>query len=151
MVFKLAWAQLVAEKRRLLAALAGIAFAVLLQLMQFGFRDALFTSSTMLHNHLAADLVVTSSQYEFVLSTGTITQRRLYQALALPQTASVAPVYLGVAPFKNIQTRDDRRIVVIAFDPDQIVFDVPSIVAGARALKLPDVAIFDALSLPDYG
>jgi putative ABC transport system permease protein len=150
-VFKLAWSQLFAEKRRLLAALAGISFAVLLQLMQFGFRDALFTSSTMLHNHLAADLVVTSSQYEFVLSTGTIPQRRLYQALALPQATSVVPVYLGVAPFKNIETHDNKRIVVIAYNPDQTVFDEPSIVAATRVLRLPDTAIFDALSLPDFG
>src|SRR5216117_2433641 len=43
MLAKLAWYQLITEKRRLLAALGGIAFAALLQLVQSGFRDALFT------------------------------------------------------------------------------------------------------------
>ena len=72
MLHKLAWYQLISEKRRLMAALAGIAFAVLLQLMQFGFRDALFTSATVLHTHLLADLVMTSSQYEYMLATGSV-------------------------------------------------------------------------------
>jgi putative ABC transport system permease protein len=151
MLHKLAWYQLVSEKRRLMAALAGIAFAVLLQLMQFGFRDALFTSSTVFHNALVADLVLTSSQYEYVLATGTITRRRLYQALALPEVESVAAVYMGVAPFKNTVTREDKRIFVIAFDPEQVVLNVPSVIENARQVKVPDVAIFDARSRPDFG
>ena len=150
-MFKLAWSQLFAEKRRLLAAIAGIAFAVLLQLMQFGFRDALFVSSTLLHRNIAADLVVTSPQYEFVLSSGSITRRRLYQALALTEAESVAGVYVGAVPFKNIQTHEERRIIVIAFDPEKVIFNIPSIIAGAHYVKLPDVAIFDVGSLAHFG
>jgi putative ABC transport system permease protein len=151
MLHKLAWYQLITEKRRLAAALAGIAFAVLLQLMQFGFRDALFTSSTVIHGQLRADLVLTSSQYEYVLATGTISQRRLYEALALPEVESVAPVYLGVAAFKNTVTKEDKRIFVIAFDPEQVVLEVPSVNENIKHVKVPDVAIFDALSRPDFG
>ena len=36
----LAWHQLIREKVRLLVALAGIAFAVILMMIQLGFRDA---------------------------------------------------------------------------------------------------------------
>ena len=77
MLYQLAWLQLVAEKRRLLAALAGISFAVMLQLMQFGFRDAMFESATALHDRLVADLILTSSLYENVVSPGRIPERRL--------------------------------------------------------------------------
>ncbi|BCX12410.1 MAG: hypothetical protein KatS3mg067_1348 [Thermosynechococcus sp.] len=44
----LAWLQLIRERIRLLVAIAGIAFAVVLMLMQFGFRDALFQGSSAL-------------------------------------------------------------------------------------------------------
>ena len=148
---KLAWLQLLSEKRRLFAALAGIAFAVMLQLMQFGFRDAMFDSATVLHDHMVADLILTSSLYENEVSAGTLTRRRLYQALGIPGVESVAPLYLGGAPFKNPETGRDKLILVIAFDPNEHVLDIPSVIENAQAIKVPDVAIYDALSRPEFG
>ena len=40
-----AWLQLIHEKGRLAAAVAGIAFAVILMLVQLGFEDALLSSA----------------------------------------------------------------------------------------------------------
>jgi heterocyst specific transport system permease protein len=151
MLLKLAWLQLMAEKRRLLAALAGIAFAVLLQLMQFGFRDALFTSATVLYSHLNADLILASSQYRYIALPGTLTRRRLAQTLAIPQVASVAPLYLGMAKFKNTETHQDRQVQVIAFNPNDDVLRVPGFAANAASLKVPDLVLFDARSHPDFG
>lgn len=56
----LAWQQLTREKRRFLAAAAGIAFAVVLMLTQLGFQDALLESAPLLHAHLSADLILIS-------------------------------------------------------------------------------------------
>lgn len=151
MIHRLAWSQLMMEKRRLLTALAGISFAVLLQLMQFGFREALFTSATVLHDHFHADLVVVSNLYEYVVSTGSIPRRRLYQAAAVTDVASVAGVSLGLIPFKNPENRLDRRILAIGFDPRQAVLDVPEILAQRAKLEIPDVILFDALSRPEFG
>ena len=65
----LAWLQLTAEKLRLMAALSGIAFAVMLMLMQLGFRDALLESATLLHERLAGEIVLTNPLYEYLLAT----------------------------------------------------------------------------------
>lgn len=151
MTSRLAWLQLVAERRRLLAALAGIAFAVMLQLMQFGFRDAMFESATMLHDRLIADLVLTSPLYENITAPGTISERRLYQALGVDGVASVQPVYLGAALFTNPATGRHKGIIVIGFEPDRPALDIPSVIDTAPLLKVPDVAIFDALSRPEFG
>jgi putative ABC transport system permease protein len=151
MLQRLAWRQLVTEKRRLLAALAGIVFAVLLQLMQLGFRDALFTSATLIYSQIHADLVLASSQYTYVLSTGTIPRRRLYQAGGLPEVASVVPLYVAVAPFKNVETHRDQDICVIGFRPDDVVLNLPSVIENSKHVKIPDVAIFDTLSRPYFG
>jgi putative ABC transport system permease protein len=151
MLHKLAWYQLISEKRRLVAALAGIAFAVLLQLMQFGFRDALFTSATTLHSHLRGELVIVSTQYEYLLATGSVTRRRFQQAQAVPGVAAVAPVYVGGAAFKNIETLDDRRILIVAFDPDDDVIDEPTVVAGLDRIRIPDVVLFDERGRLDFG
>ena len=54
-VHPLAWLQLTREKLRLLVAVAGVAFAVILIFMQLGFRKALFDSSARFHEALAGD------------------------------------------------------------------------------------------------
>jgi putative ABC transport system permease protein len=126
-----------------------VTFAVLLQLMQFGFRDALISSSTVIHSRLRADLLLISPQFEYMLSTGKIPRRRLYQALERPEVDAVVPVYLGLAPFKNPETGEDKQIFVIAFDPNQIVLEVPSIIENTKYVKVPDVVIYDEMSRPN--
>jgi len=151
MLHKLAWYQLISEKRRLVAALAGIGFAVMLQLTQFGFRDALFDSATVFHDKLVADLVMTSSLYESEITSGSVTRRRLYQALGASGVESVTPVNFSGAVFKNPVTFQDKTIIVIGFDPDQAAMNVPSVRETAKLIKVPDTALFDALSRPEFG
>lgn len=150
MIRGLAWRQLADEKLRLLAAVAGITFAVLLQLMQFGFRDALYTSSTLVHARLDADVVLTSSQYEYIGSTSTFTRRRLYQALMLEEVESVTPLHLGITPFKDQDTRQNRQIVVLGLDPDDPALDLAAMKADVEPIRFADAALFDARSRPEF-
>src|SRR5262244_557513 len=77
----LAWFQLFAEKRRLMAAIAGVGIASNLMLMQLGLRDALFDSAVLHYGQLRADLVMISQQYVMMAQSGAFSRRRLYQAL----------------------------------------------------------------------
>src|SRR5260221_5717815 len=138
MIYKLAWYQLMSEKRRLLAALAGIGFAVMLQLTQFGFRDALFDSATVFHDTLKADLVMTSTLYESEVTSGSVTRRRLYQTLGVSGVDSVTPVNLSGAQFKNPITLKEKTIVVIGFDPDLAAMNIPSVAENATRVKALD-------------
>ena len=151
MIHRLAWKQLILEKRRLAAALAGIAFAVMLQMMQFGLRDALFDSAVIIHERLIADLILASPLYSNEVEAGTITRRPLYQALSEPAAESVTPLFLGIRPFKNPETGRESGIVVIGFDPSKHVLDIPAVVEQAHLLKVPDVALFDLRSQPEFG
>jgi putative ABC transport system permease protein len=151
MLHRLAWEQLVVEKRRLVAALAGIGFAVMLQLMQLGIRDALFDSAVLLHNRLRADLVMTSPLYQNELAAGVVPRRRLYQVLTEPSIESVTPLYMGVAPLKNPETGEEMGINVIGFNPDSLPLDIPSAADKIHFLRTPDVAIIDRNSRPEFG
>lgn len=151
MLHRLAWEQLIVEKRRLMAALAGIGFAVMLQLMQLGISDALFESAVVLHNRLVADLVLASPLYENVLAAGAVPRRRLYQALSEPDTESVTPLHVALAPFKNPETGRDQGIIVIGFDPGRRALNIPSVAEKAHLLAVPDVALFDVTSRPEFG
>src|SRR4051794_15465614 len=113
----LAWRQLAHERRRLLAAIAGIAFAVILMLMQLGFEDALLSSAGLHLAHMSCDVALVSPQYEFLLSAKSFPEKRLYQALAVEGVRSVEAVYCGQGPWKNPWTRKERTIFLVGFPP----------------------------------
>ena len=147
----LAWLQLVHEKLRLLAALAGIAFAAMLMLMQLGFRDALFDSSTLVHDRLRADLVVLSPMYEYIASTRSFTQRGLYEALAVEGVESVAPLYIGLARWKNPETMRETLVLAMGVDVSRQVFEVPGVIENAAKIRVPDLVLVDTKTRPEFG
>ncbi len=106
-----AFLQLRKQPRRLLIAVAGIAMSSLGILCQMGFEDSLFRSATRLYQEFDADLVVLSPQYQFMVLPAQFTQRRLYQALAVPGVESFSAVRLGIAPFKNPTHADQPQCV----------------------------------------
>ncbi len=147
----LAWLQLTREKIRLLVAVAGITFADTLMFMQLGFQDALFDSSTRMHQNLNGDLVLISPKSEALIAMQTFSWRRLYQTLAVPGVESVNPLYMGLINWKSPDTKRDRQILVLGFDPKQSVFTMPEVEASIPKIKLPDVVIFDRSARPEFG
>ena len=96
-----AWLQLTHQRLRLLAAIAGIAFAVILMLVQLGFKDALLSSAGLHFNHMNADLALVSPQYEYLLASKVFPRRRLSQALTVDGVESVDTIYCSQVPWKN--------------------------------------------------
>lgn len=151
MPIPLAWLQLKREPVRLLVALAGVAFAVILVFMQLGFNDALYGSAVRMHQHLVADLVLISPRSPYLALMSSFTRRRLYQALAFDGVEAVAPVYLGLTLWKTPHTGSTRPIFVSGFDPAMNPFDLPEVNANLDKLRLPDLVLFDRASRPEYG
>lgn len=147
-----AWLQLRHEKLRLLIALAGVAFAVILIFMQLGFQSALFDSAVRYHTTLDYDLAMVSPKTDFIVQPEAFTRRRLYQALGVPGVESVSPIYLGQARWRNpVSPAETRTIYVFGFDPEQDVLDLPGIAERRSDLRLADVVLYDALSRPEFG
>lgn len=147
----LAWKQLVHGRLRLLVATTAVAFAVVLMLLQLGFRDALFGSSVRTHKRLNADLVLISPQSSYLALMKSFPRRRLYQALSVAGVASVASVYTGVPDWKNPLTGSARAIFMIGFDPREAAVDLPEVAANLDRIALPDRVLFDADSRPEFG
>jgi putative ABC transport system permease protein len=146
-----AWLQLKREPVRLLVALAGVAFAVILVFMQLGFSDALYRSSVRVHQHLVADLLLVSPRSPYLAGMRSFSRRRLYQALATDGVAAVAPVYVSLALWKNPLTGKPREILVTGFDPAKKVFDLPEVNSNLEKIRLPDYVLFDRAARPEYG
>lgn len=148
----LAWLQLISERGRLLAGLAGISFAIILMFMQLGIQAALFDSSVQIHKSLVADIVLISPRSTSLIAMRSFSKRRLYQALSYPEVDFVCPLYLGFAQWQNpAKPRYWRNIHIIGFDIRYPVFNLPALVSNSRQLGYPDAVFFDAASRPEYG
>ena len=79
---------------RLLVAIGGIGFAVLLILMQLGFRAALFESAVRFHERLEYDIALFSTDSVFIVRPQAFSLRRLYQALGVDGVSDIVPVYI---------------------------------------------------------
>jgi putative ABC transport system permease protein len=147
----LAWLQLIRERMRLLVALAGISFAVILMLIQLGFRDALFDAAITMHQNLNTDIVLINPQSTNLVAMKAFSRRRLYQVAGMPGVESVTPLYLDFGIWRNPETRLTRQLLMIAYPPDAKVFNLPGIAQYQDKIKEPDVVLFDTGSRPEFG
>ncbi|OIP77958.1 MAG: peptide ABC transporter permease [Oscillatoriales cyanobacterium CG2_30_44_21] len=149
----LAWLQLTYEKSRLLVAIAGITFAVVLMFLQLGFRDALFTSAIRLQSNLVGDLVIISPQSTNLVGMRNFSQRRLYQALGMKGVESVNPMYIGLGAWKVQEdpAGQTRNILVVGANPESKVFKIVGAEANIDLVKTRDVVLFDRASRAEFG
>jgi putative ABC transport system permease protein len=148
----LAWLQLSREKLRLLVAVSGVGFAVVLIFMQLGFREALFDSAVRYHTNLEYDLALISPATDFIVQPENFSRRRLFQVRGFPGVDSVSPVYLGQALWKNPnQSSQSRTIFVVGFDPSDEVFSLPGIVGNVAQLQKPKSVLYDGASRSEFG
>jgi len=147
----LGWKQLRHKPLRLLVAVAGIAFAVLLIMMQLGFRAALFESTLRFHERFQYDIALFSPDSVFIVRPAAFSIRRLYQAGGHPAVDDVSPVYIFPATWKNPWGTDRRSIQSMGIDPTKDQFETPGFSEGLALLTRQDVVLFDAASRPEFG
>ncbi|GAB1539566.1 ABC transporter permease DevC [Scytonema sp. NUACC21] len=147
-----AWLQLKYQKVRLIVALAGVIFAVVIIFVQLGIRDALFDSAVRLHQSLEGDCFLISPRSTALIAMERFSERRLLQALAFPEVDFVSPIYLDFTQWKNPKTKNYwRNIFVIGFDIRYPTFDLPGVKENIDKLKVPDLVLFDRDSRTEFG
>lgn len=148
----LAWLQLTRERARFLAAVAGVAFAVLLVFMQLGFSNALYASSVRVYDALDGQLFLIHPQSAYLARMQSFSRYRLYQARGFDGVESAAGVYTALSQWKNpFDPKITRAIFIFGFDPTQKVLDLPEVNRQRDLLRRPDVFLFDSGSRPEYG
>jgi len=63
----------------------------------------------------------------------------------------VAPLYLGVGTWRQPETYDERKILVLGFIPSTTVVDFPEVWRNKEKLEVSDSVLFDGASRPEYG
>jgi putative ABC transport system permease protein len=147
----LGWLQLKHKPLRLVVALSGIAFAVLLIMMQLGFRSALFESAVRFHERFDYDIALFSPDSVFIVRPQPFSIRRLYQTLGFDAVEEVTPVYIFPSVWKNPWNNNRRSINTIGFNPDSKLLPLESFEAASALLRRQDVVLFDSGSRPEFG
>jgi putative ABC transport system permease protein len=137
---------------RLVAAIAGVGFGVVLIFVQLGFREALFDSSVRFHSSLGYDIAIVSPKTDTIVRAQSFPRSRVYQVLGIDGVAAVTPVYMASAVWRNpVKANDTSAIFVFALDPDDRVFEWPGVAEHRASLRLPDRILFDRASRPEFG
>lgn len=147
----IAWSQLSHHKIRLLVAMSGIAFADILIFMMLGFKAMLFEGSTLVHEHLNADLVLVSNRTKTLFEVRAFPKAYLYQASDVEGVAAVSPLYYSFGSWVNPWKKEIAPVAVIAFDPVHPVLDLPELNQQLDQIKLANVVLFDRKSQPTAG
>ncbi|MEM9354999.1 MAG: ABC transporter permease DevC [Pseudomonadota bacterium] len=137
------WLQLLHSRMRLLAALAGVAFANILIFMQLGFLGALSVSTKLPYQLFDADVLIYSPDTNTLGDAGTVPRQRMFQALSTPGTGSASLVYIGTLEWE----RDDggtSSLRVFGVDPDALPLTGGDIARMRDRLRLEDVALLDS-------
>lgn len=136
------WLQLLHNKARLAAAVAGIAFANILVFVQLGIMFALNTTVLLPYTLLDADIIISSADASTLTDGSNVPRQRGLEALSVPGVESALSLFIGNVDW----TRDDgntTNLQVLALDPSQGEFVNPEIRNDIANLLLIDTVLMD--------
>jgi putative ABC transport system permease protein len=144
----LAWRNLTENKRRLLASLAGTAFAVTLMFMERGFQQSLLESMVGLIRHLDGQLMIVSrTVYTLSVPYG-FPRRRIEQARAFPEVEGGVPVSIETRRsfWRSAADGLPRPIRVVGYPPASDALDLPALKEHRSEWEQPRTAMADLRS-----
>jgi putative ABC transport system permease protein len=148
----LAWLSLVDDRRRLVASLLGVGFAVILMFVEVGFLYGIYDSVTRAIEVFDADLVMVNRLKDDTNPMKPFPRERLEQARGFDGVAAAYPLYLErSAIWRNPSARVRDQIRVYAFDPAHPVFEIPEVRAQQHLLSRLDVALADSRARDVFG
>lgn len=136
------WLQLTHNRARFAAAVAGVAFANILVLMQLGFLGALIGSIRLPYDEFNADILISASDMNTLADGSPLPRQRMYEALAVPGVRGATPLYYGKIDWKQ-PDGTIRTLDTFGIDPSHQTFRTAAINTQLDQLKLSDVAAMD--------
>ncbi|MCE5335960.1 MAG: ABC transporter permease [Desulfobacteraceae bacterium] len=139
------------NKKRMLAATAGIAFSILLVFMQLGFLRGARAAAIVLFECFDYDLALVSDKYQYVGSTGLFDRIRLSQARAVTVVDSTMSLKLARGDWEDPDTKMVCQILLIGMGLDPQFVKNPVVLSGLNTLENNCSIMLDLYSHKDYG
>lgn len=136
------WLQLVHNRTRMAAAIAGVAFANVLVFVQLGMLGALEETIVASYAPLRADIIVAPDDAETLTDGSQVARSAVWRVLAVPGVAAAAPLHVAKLDF----TRPDGAIAslqVYGIAPEAEAFVAPAMQDDLARLRLRDTALLD--------
>ncbi|MEL6230253.1 MAG: ABC transporter permease DevC [Cyanobacteria bacterium J06627_3] len=148
-----AWSNLMHERTRLVVAIAGVAFAVILIFMNLGFMGALIATATNFYEQFNAELFLISPETLEISTSTAFPRERLYQVAGVDGVEQIMPLYSEYLLWRNPETGVSRAIFVYGINPNDPAFLMPELQGNEarRILSRPDTVLIDRLSRPEFG
>lgn len=146
-----ALAQLRQDRRRFAAALCGLAVPLILLMMQLAFLQGTSTLVNRVYEFFDFDLVILSSDYQFLYESGSFPRSRLNQAAALPEVVATYRLNSQPALWKHPATGQQTAVLLFGLDDDASFVRDADVRRGLAALTDGRGVLADAFALADFG
>ncbi|QPH52655.1 ABC transporter permease DevC [Pontivivens ytuae] len=138
------WLQLTHSKGRLFAALAGVAFADVLVLVQLGILGALNSTIIQGYEMFEADIMISANDANTMTEGSNVPRQYLFEALADPDVVDGTTLFIGFRDW--LHNNNDRSLQVFGVDTEKSGFLRPDLAAQIAPLRLADYAILDRMT-----
>jgi putative ABC transport system permease protein len=147
----LAWKNLTEHKLRLLASVAGVAFATTLMFMENGFRKAILDSMVNVIERIDGQVVLVSRTLYTLAVPFSFPMERVVQARGVEGVASASPMYTVTQSsfWRNPATGREQRVCVVGYAPEDDLLDLPELDENREQWSRPATAMADELSRAD--
>lgn len=136
------WLQLIHNKTRLAAAVAGVAFANLLVFVQLGILGAMNGSIVASYDLFEADIMLSAADFNTLTDGSNIARSRMFEALGVPGVDSGVPLY--IANMEWVRGEGDVAMLqTFAMDVAASGFVQPAIGRQFVSLQLEDTMLID--------
>lgn len=133
------------DKVRLAVTLTGIAFSVVLMVVESGLFQGFSTSTSSVIDHSGADLWIAAKNTVYVDQAATFNERKYYQVLATPGVAQAEKYIVRWTVWKEPNGRNES-VQIVGIQPDMPMGLPWNLVAGnVEQLKQPDAVIIDEI------
>jgi putative ABC transport system permease protein len=133
------------DKIRLAVTLTGIAFSVVLMVVQWGLFQGFSSSATGVIDHSGADLWIAARNTTYLEQAMPFNERKYYQVLATPGVGQALKYIVRWSYWKQPNGHVEA-VAIIGCDPDSLMGGPYNLVSGdPQQLKQPNAVIIDRM------
>jgi putative ABC transport system permease protein len=147
----LALANLLVQPARTAISVGGVAFAVLLMLMQLGFLGTIQDTATRVYEQIPFDIVIRSREYLHLYEPRSIPEEIWRQVAPTPGVVETRLLDIGLGDWQNPRDGSFRGIAMIGIDPSRPAINVLGIEPLLELLSRPNMVLIDRASRQEFG